>query len=133
MTAKDIKKLNIVTNNDLNLALINYPTKADLRVILENYPTKEDLKIALGNYPTKEDLKIALENYATKEDLRLAIKELRDEMRNGFKELHRKFDILLEQMAKITVKTTIYDDTLSNHYVRLNDLDMRVIKIEKKS
>src|SRR5260221_10197089 len=120
MTAKDIKKLNIVTNNDLNLALKNYPTKADLRIILENYPAKENLKIAL-------------ENYATKEDLRLAVKELRDEMRSGFKELHRKFDILLEQMAKITVKTTIYDDTLSNHYVRLNDSDMRVIKIEKKS
>jgi hypothetical protein len=108
----------------------DYPTRSELQQFLEPLATKEDLK----RFATKEDL----ERFATKEDLA----DLRLETAQGFAELRRHMEILVEDLKTWTktlfdgadARIEATDRRLEMKDVeqdqRLDNLDRRVTRLE---
>jgi hypothetical protein len=137
-----------LTLQDLKTELAQYPTKDDLRA---EYPTKEDLRGELARYPTKDELRAELARYPTKDDLHAELEQyspkadvaaLREEMAQGFADMRRYMEILVEDLKSWT--KTLFDGTkpridlmdhqltgrASEHERRIDDLDIRVTRLE---
>ena len=67
---------NLVTKQDLRLAIEPTVTKEDLRLALEPMVTKEDLRLALEPMVTKDELRLALEPMVTKDELRKVLEPM---------------------------------------------------------
>ncbi len=67
--------------------------------------TREELREELGGYPTKEDLRTELARFVTKEELGA----LREETAQGFGDLRRYMEILVEDLKAWT--KVLFDGT----------------------
>jgi hypothetical protein len=119
-----------VTREDLHVELDQFEVRLDL----DRFATKLDLE----RFATKDFLRSELEPFATKADLNA----LRDEMAQGFADLRRCMEILIEDVrstnrlivetlsARIDASDTRTTTGLAGHERRIGGLETRVTGLE---
>lgn len=106
-------------------------TREELREELATYPTRSELA---DRYPTKDDLRAELAAYSTRDETRAEISVLREETAQGFADMRRYMEILIEDLK--TWMKTLFDGTnarldannarLDHNNARLDDTNARL-------
>jgi hypothetical protein len=131
-----------LTREELREELAAFPTRDELR---RNYPSRSELRDVLDTLATKADqerfaTKADLERFATKAELA----EFRAETAQGFVDLHRYMEILIEDLKMWT--KTLFDGTNARMEAmdrrltakddeqdqRLDNLDRRTARLESR-
>jgi hypothetical protein len=85
----------------------------------EYFATKNDIKTMIEEM--MKDIKNHMDNkFVTKEELA----SLKENMKSEFKEVHRRCDLLIEQIAESLEKLTDCNDQLDHHTIELDNHDM---------
>ena len=135
-----------VTTADLKAELARFATKADLESELARFATKAELESELARFATKAELKAEMARFATKDDLddlksvirgfaisvdkrflqvETSFVEIKDAMRALSSSLHQTVERAMSKSTKVETDQVIVID-------RLDDLDRRVTKLERK-
>ncbi|MBD3288846.1 hypothetical protein GF337_08600 [candidate division KSB1 bacterium] len=147
-TKKDLENLKIELSSDLKKDLRKYATKTDLKNLhidfkkeLTKYATKEELKELetrlIDQLASKESVSIiatqVLKNSDNITALHKLVDELSDSLDNKFEAMMTLLDAIARDLKDGKTEKAAIDHSLNRHEQRIDDHEMRIDKLERKS